>query len=739
MGAVFRGGGHGKLGIKGKPTKRKIQAAKKKATSSKDAPTPQSKKKQAAKKSDSDLTSQKQQATNTKKTSPSDIVKNGPDNPTDFRSYLLKELHGEKTITMEQAEAADKLFKANRKAAKKKQPQKKSNNQRVPPDLSKESSGILRRTLELLKESFNIATGTSKKDLKNAIAEVEAELKVRKSDSVTNVTGLVSVDIIKTMVLRGGATSGNWGHVGRPGKHGGSVSGGGHKALPFSGKPTRGKIKAASKKVRKQRTEKRAFEKAKETLLSGRGLENLSRAELMTLSSRLDSMLGKSSTENAKLAKEQPGTKKGAATIALGATPDKRYNMQYEVVELSDLVTSNTSGGGINPAYPKELQPRDRTRAASRAQIGKIASNLEPDALLGEFSSIDRGTPILGTDDNAVESGNGRTMALQRAKDSHPDQWAKYQNRLRETAQDRGIDPATLDGYENPVLIRRRTDKNIDRVQFAKDANTAQILGESASERARNDASRITSESLQNIDVRGDINTTITAPTNRAFVRNFVANTPETERAALMTSDGSLTKVGRDRIKGAMFNRVYDAPELSEKIFEALDDDTKNVTNGLMNSLGSMSKAQELVRTGQRAKDLDIAPDIITAVSTFDKLKSSGQTVDNFLAQGSMFGSPVDKNQEKILREIDKRRRSGKKMQEFFEAWPGLVEKEPHPQQQGLFGGSGRSKSQLVDDWITVANRSDQQSLFSMKANFETNVVGLVSVESIKAIKRAMI
>lgn len=500
------------------------------------------------------------------------------------------------------------------------------------------------------------------------------------------------------------------------------MAGAGHGALTFSGKPTRRKVEAAARKVRKQRTEKRAKKKALESLTSGKGLEDLSRDDLMKLHSRIDQLLGNAAGENRKLSKEKPDLNRigkdgrGKVSTAFGATPDKKYKMRYEIVELDDLITSNTDGGGINPAFPKELQPRDRTRAASRAQINKIAQNLEPDALLGEFSAIDRGTPIIGSDDNAVESGNGRSMALRRAKNSHPEQWQKYQGRLRETAKDKGIDPDSLDNYSNPVLVRRRVD-SVDRVQFAKDANTAQILGSSASERARSDANRITSESLQNMEVRNTIDETITSPTNRGFVRNFVANTPETERADLMSSDGSLTKTGRDRIKAAMFNRVYDAPDLSDKIFEAVDDDTKNVTNGLMNSLGSISKAEELVRTGQRAGGLSITGDITKAVETFDRLKSSGQGIDNFLAQGSLLGDGLDSNQVKILREIDKRRRSGKKMQEFFSKWSDLIDQEPHPSQGSLFGpANGRTKGQLIDDWIAISNESPQMGLFAMKA-----------------------
>jgi hypothetical protein len=300
-------------------------------------------------------------------------------------------------------------------------------------------------------------------------------------------------------------------------------------------------------------------------------------------------------------------------------------------------------------------------------------------------------------------------MALRRARDQHPEQFKKYQDELKKSAQDKGIDPATLDSFDNPVLVRvRKTD--VDRVEFAKEANTASILGASDTERARADAGRITSEGLQNILVKDSIDDTIRSRANRDFVRSFVGNTPEVERAAMIDKNGALTKTGENRIKAAMFNRVYDSPELSDRIFESTDNDIKNITNGIMNSLGNSSKAEELIRTGQRDKGLSLSGDVSKAVQTFAALKDRKMTVSDFLAQGALFERELNPLQEKLLVEIDKRRRSGKKMAEFFSGYSDLVEREPNPGQGSLFGGGlRRSKSELLDILIEQGNRPPGQ------------------------------
>jgi len=290
--------------------------------------------------------------------------------------------------------------------------------------------------------------------------------------------------------------------------------------------------------------------------------------------------------KNARLP-EEIDLSKGNVVQVFGADVKNRYSLRYEIRDLDTLITSNTESGAVNPEYPRELQPRDRTRAASRAQIDRMASNLEPDALTTEFMALDRGAPIIG-DDNIVESGNARTMALQRAASLHPEQYAAYREAVREIAKERGIDPAALEQYKAPVLVRMRVD-DVDRVAFAQEANTQTILGMSDTERARSDAARITTENLVVFEAGDNIDTDIRRASNRDMVRAFVSRIPEGERAALMDRGGELTQSGVKRLKAAMFTRVYDDARLSDRIFESTDNDMKNITNAMMGTLRSFS------------------------------------------------------------------------------------------------------------------------------------------------------
>ena len=52
------------------------------------------------------------------------------------------------------------------------------------------------------------------------------------------------------------------------------------------------------------------------------------------------------------------------------------YDFAYEVKSLGELIASNDAAYGVNPLYPADLQPRDRTREASRQQIENLADDL---------------------------------------------------------------------------------------------------------------------------------------------------------------------------------------------------------------------------------------------------------------------------------------------------------------------------------------------------------------------------
>ncbi|MFI7813018.1 hypothetical protein [Citrobacter werkmanii] len=141
-------------------------------------------------------------------------------------------------------------------------------------------------------------------------------------------------------------------------------------------------------------------------------------------------------------------------------------NVAWAVVDVRDLIISNMPDGTINPDFPPELQPRDRTSLKSKLQVLDISRTLDFDKLSqSEWSGA--GAPIIGPD-MIVESGNGRAMGILRAYASGTAD--NYRQSVIAAAESFGLSQSVVERFESPILVRVRLDE-IDRAQFAIDSN----------------------------------------------------------------------------------------------------------------------------------------------------------------------------------------------------------------------------------------------------------------------------
>ena len=218
---------------------------------------------------------------------------------------------------------------------------------------------------------------------------------------------------------------------------------------------------------------------------------------------------------------------------------------RFRVVDASELIASNTESFAVNTKYPKELQPRKRDRAAGISQVEKILSGLDPERL-GESRMASDGAPIIG-DDMVVESGNGRTIALKlmyKRGTATEKSRSKYISWLKENAGRFGLLEADIDAVKSPVLVRVR-ETDVDRAQFAKEANVASVAAMSASETARADAERMSEKILGTFRPESDL----LSPENRPFVREFLSKVvPPNEWDMVTTSAGTLSRQGIVRL-----------------------------------------------------------------------------------------------------------------------------------------------------------------------------------------------
>lgn len=364
-----------------------------------------------------------------------------------------------------------------------------------------------------------------------------------------------------------------------------------------------------------------------------------------------------------------------------------RIDGQYALMEAGDLITSHDENLRQSPLYPQELQPRERDRAASEMQVSGIVQKLDP-ARLGLSADAATGAPIVGAD-GLVESGNARTIALKRVYQANGLKADDYKQFLRANAQQFGITPESVDAMQKPVLVRVRNTP-VNRAEFARQANASTVAQMSPSEQAKSDAARMDVMDDLRPDENGDFNT------SRDFIRRFMAKLPATEQSGMIDAAGNLSQTGYARIRNAVLAKAYgDSPVLTRMV-ESMDDQLRNVGKALMQAAPEVAKLRQDVAEGALF-DADITPDLLAAVEELSKLRESGRSVHDALAQAGMFGDKYSPETRDLLTFLDENIRRPRVMAEFILRYTEALRAAGNPNQGSIFGdATAPTKGQLL-------------------------------------------
>ncbi|WP_413113364.1 hypothetical protein [Thaumasiovibrio sp. DFM-14] len=258
----------------------------------------------------------------------------------------------------------------------------------------------------------------------------------------------------------------------------------------------------------------------------------------------------------------------------------------FTVVEASELIPSHTLDGQINPAFPQELQPRDRTnRQSSIEQIHNIANNLDP-VRLADSGLSSHGAPIIGSD-RVVESGNGRTIAI--IKGYAEGKGEAYKQYLVDNAALYALEPSKVESMRSPVLVRVRTSE-VDREKFARDSNLSDLNEMTSSEKAWVD-SELISTNMMDLFNPGDSGNLLSKD-NQSFIHSFMTEIGRSASAGLMTADGRPTKQLIDRMQNAIFAKAYKNDDLVRLVSEEADPEIRNVLTALNGAASSFVQMQ---------------------------------------------------------------------------------------------------------------------------------------------------
>lgn len=327
---------------------------------------------------------------------------------------------------------------------------------------------------------------------------------------------------------------------------------------------------------------------------------------------------------------ELPEHVRPVSNIEKASTPTgDNVDVQYAVIDADKLITSNLETGKVNPDYPKELQPRDRSRAASIDQVNKIANTLNP-RLVAQSATTSDGAPIISPD-GVVESGNGRVLGIKQAYKKGNEPSKAYKAYLEEQGYD-------ISGMSNPVLVRvRRTEMDTEqRVKFTRDSNERTTLSMSATEQAQVDADSI----MRIIDdfEGGDV----TSVANNQFVRKFMASIPESSRADLMDNNGQLSQTGARRIQAGLMQAAYGNPDIIQQMFESSDNDIASIGGALLDAAGYWAKMRSASNDNVIADGVDITDQLMAAVALIRQARLQNKKIAEMVNQDDIFSGEID-------------------------------------------------------------------------------------------------
>jgi hypothetical protein len=241
------------------------------------------------------------------------------------------------------------------------------------------------------------------------------------------------------------------------------------------------------------------------------------------------------------------------------------------------------------------------------------------------------------------------------------------------------------------VLVRvLREQVDVERAAIASNEGAGMRM--SALEQAAVDAKRLGDLGAFEVTESGDI----ALGRSMQGIRKWVGQFPKTEQAGLLNADAHISAEGVRRLRNAMLFKAYgDSPTLG-RLIEAVDPGSRNVAAALMRVATRLGELRDAIKAGAR-HDLDPSKDVQDAVEHLARIRESGQSVDEALRQGGLFGEAVSPEAAAILRFFDANMRSSRAMADFLGRYLDGVEAAGNPKQASFLSGGVPTRLALLE------------------------------------------
>lgn len=343
----------------------------------------------------------------------------------------------------------------------------------------------------------------------------------------------------------------------------------------------------------------------------------------------------------------------------------------YEIRESSELIPSHQPRRGFSrhPAYPANVQERPyHTDPAEQAKVQQNAQRFAPEFVISDNVDATNGPPVI-TPEGVVLGGNSRAMTLDLVYAQHPERAEAYKTLLKERAAQFGLDPAEVDQFQQPALVRV-TREPMDTAAMSRRARLYNQPPTQALESTAEGVSKarlLSPETVQGLATSlkefESLRSFLGSQKSRDFIRGLQRDGVITEQEAgrvLHRKTGLLTEDGKRMIEGALRGVVLrDADVVSAVRFEA-----PAVLNKVDRSLPALARVEA------RGEGWELGDLVSLALESVpDYRLSAHQTAESYLREQPLFpeGMRADPRAKRIFRALieDTPTQWAKKMEEY--------------------------------------------------------------------------
>ncbi|PJK01450.1 hypothetical protein CO615_04010 [Lysobacteraceae bacterium NML75-0749] len=358
---------------------------------------------------------------------------------------------------------------------------------------------------------------------------------------------------------------------------------------------------------------------------------------------------------------------------------------------------------GQSDDRPVTMQNRDRSRAASVAQMQSIRSYPDPERL-GFSRDPNAGAPMVGEGAQVAEADKGATdvvvmasgrrvpvryavveadaVAASHNADGHvnPDYdgaplkalnngrtaglqaaWGAgnadaYREGIIADARLHGVSPKAIAGKKRPMLVRLY-DPAANTGDMGAESNASAQLGLSPVEQAQTDSRTL--PDMTGIQFAED--GSISPASNAAFFRAWFHNIGATQAATLQDAQGRPNAQALQRLKGALVYQAYGDERLLTALAEDVSPERRNVLNAMAQAAPAFAALEQDNTLAQEAK--------VALTGALELLRQAGErglSVQEMVAQGDMLGRNAAA--ETVALFMAENARSAKRMAEAFRA-----------------------------------------------------------------------